>query len=214
MKIHYLGHSSFLIKGKNATVVTDPFKSEMVGIKFPTTEADIVTVSHQHEDHNQVAAVTGDKIVFDFPGEYERKGVRLMGYQTYHDDELGKARGENIMFKIIIDGIVILHCGDLGHMLSDDVIEQVKDTNVLLLPVGGHFTLDPKQAQELYKAINPEVVIPMHFNDPKMNQEAFGNLAPAQEFLKLIGKEGVTPVSKLDVTVDTLPEKEAVLLQF
>lgn len=212
MKIQYLGHSSFILKGKQGSVVTDPYDSAMVGVKFPSVEADIVTVSHQHADHNQSQLIGGEKIVFDFPGEYERKGIRVFGYQTYHDAQNGSERGENIMFKIIIDDVVVLHCGDLGHVPADDLIEQVKDSNVVLVPVGGFFTIGPKEAVELVKLLNPEVVIPMHFNHPKVKQDAFGQLAPVSEFLKLMGKEGLAAVSKFEVTVDSLPDKEVVLL--
>ncbi|MEK9179436.1 MAG: MBL fold metallo-hydrolase [Patescibacteria group bacterium] len=212
MKIKYCGHSSFLIQTKNADIVTDPFDTKMLGIKFPSVEASIVTVSHQHPDHNQTDAVGGEKVVFDFPGEYERKGVRIIGYQSFHDDAKGKERGENIIFKIIADGITIVHLGDLGHIPDDELMENIKDADILLIPVGGFYTIDAKTAVKIADIIKPEILIPMHFNDPKLNQEAFGKLLGVDEFLSLVGKKDLAPVSKLDISVEKLPEREVVLL--
>src|SRR4030043_2410474 len=104
MDISYLGHSSFRIKGKNASVVTDPFDSQMVGLKFPSVEADIVTVSHDHNDHNQSQLVKGVKRVVAGPGEYEIMGVSIIGIPSYHDSEKGAARGKNIIYVYKIDG--------------------------------------------------------------------------------------------------------------
>jgi hypothetical protein len=105
MEIKYLGHASFLIKTKTAKIVTDPFDPQMVGLKFPKVEAEIVTVSHNHQDHNQVALVLGNPTVFDWPGEFEKMNVRIFGFKTYHDKEKGAKRGENIIFKIEAEGI-------------------------------------------------------------------------------------------------------------
>ncbi len=214
MKIQYLGHAAFLLKNKLGSVLTDPFDPTMVGLKFPKVEADIVTVSHQHQDHNRADLVGGQPVVFDFPGDYERKGIRLFGYQTYHDSEKGRARGENIMFKIVIDNIVVLHCGDLGHLLDEETLEKVKDTDVLLVPVGGFYTISAKEAVELTEQINPEIIVPMHFNHPRLNQQTFGKLSAVDEFLKLMGKEKLQPLKRLDITPEALPEKEVVLLEF
>lgn len=204
MKIQYCGLSSFVIKTKNADVVTDPFDAKTVGFKFPSLEADIVTVSHQHADHNNSSAVAGENIVFDFPGEYERKGVRVIGYQN---------RGENIVFKIIADGITIVHAGDLGHVPDDELMENMKDADILFIPVGGFYTISAKQAAQITDVIKPEIVIPMHFNEAKLNQEVFGKLEDVTEFLTLVGKKGLAPVSKLDIFVDKLPEREVVLME-
>lgn len=214
MKIQYLGHASFLLKNRAGSVVTDPFDPTMVGIKFPKVEADIVTISHQHQDHNRSDLVGGQPVVFDFPGDYERKRVRVFGYQSYHDGQKGSIRGENIIFKIIIDNIVVLHCGDLGHLLDEETLEKVKDTNVLLVPVGGFYTISAKEAVELAEMIGPEIIVPMHFNHPKLNQQTFGKLSGVEEFLKLMGKETLQPVKRLEITSETLPEKEVVLLEF
>src|SRR3989304_8356269 len=183
MKIQCLGHSSFLVKGKNGSLVFDPFEPKDVGIKFPKVEADVVTVSHQHSDHNNSAGVGGEKIVFDFPGEYEHKGIRVFGYQTYHDGTNGSERGENIVFKVLLEGITITHCGDLGHLPNEELIEALKDTDILMVPVGGFYTIGPKEAVKLVNLLNPEIIIPMHFGDARLNQAAFKELQPVKEFL-------------------------------
>lgn len=212
MKIEYLGRSSFLLKGKEMTVLTDPYDSDFVGFKFPKVEPQIITVSHSHKDHNAVSQITSEKMVFDFPGEYENKGVRIYGYQTYHDKTNGTEKGENIIFKIIIDGVVILHCGDLGHIPDDSLIEQIKDTDVLLVPTGGKYTISAKEAAKLTEIIKPEVVIPMHFSEPKLSTELANGLSPATDFLKILGKENLVPVTKYSITADNLPEKEVILM--
>jgi len=214
MKIIYLGHSAFMLKGKNATVVTDPFEKETVGFKMHKAEADIVTVSHQHPDHNATYLVEGQKQVFDFPGEYERKGVRIYGYQTYHDANKGQDRGSNIMFKIILDGIIFLHCGDLGHLPENGCIEEIKDVDVLMVPVGGKVTLPSKEVVKLIEMVKPEVIIPMHYKTEKHHQENFAGFSALTEFLKLVNAEKIQPVDSLTLNASELPEREVVLFNF
>jgi L-ascorbate metabolism protein UlaG (beta-lactamase superfamily) len=213
MKIRYLGHSSFLIKGKNASLVTDPYSSSMLGFKFPNVTADIVTVSHNHEDHNQVDLVKEKHIVFDFPGEYESKGIRVYGYLTSHDEEDGAKRGENIMFKFIVDGITILHCGDLGKIPAAEIIAQIEDADVLLVPTGGTYTIDAKGAKALVEKISPEITIPMHYHAEGINEEHFSQLSPVNEFLRLFGKEGIEPQKEIDIKKEDLPENEVIVLE-
>lgn len=194
MEIKYLGHSSFLIKTKTAKLVTDPYNSEMVGIKFPKIEADIITVSHQHEDHNQVDQVklpetANSPLIIDFPGEFEKNGVRIFGFRSYHDNQQGRERGENILFKIEAEGVIILHCGDLGFVPEDSFLETIGDVDILLVPTGGVYTIDPSQAFELVKKIEPSIVIPMHFNHSRLNQKNFGQLSKVEEFTKKFGIE-------------------------
>ncbi|MGB9883425.1 MAG: MBL fold metallo-hydrolase [Microgenomates group bacterium] len=193
MEIKYLGHSSFLIKTKTAKIITDPFDSKMVGLKYPKVEADIITVSHQHNDHNQVSQVAGvdgqAPLIIDMPGEFEKKGVRVFGFRSYHDDKKGQTRGENNLYKIEAEGVSILHCGDLGMVPEESFLENIGEVDILLVPVGGFYTIDPSQAEELVKKIEPHIVIPMHYNHLKLNQEVFGKLAPVEEFTKKFGIE-------------------------
>lgn len=213
MEITYLGHSSFKLRGKAVTVVTDPYDQTMVGIKFPKhTRADIVTVSHDHNDHNAVTAVEGAPFVIAGPGEYEVKGVGIVGIGVFHDDERGAKRGKNTIYRIELDGTSIVHLGDLGHALSDDQVDSLNGVDVLLVPVGGVYTIDAKIARQVVGAIEPSIVIPMHYNREGLDQKTFGALAPVSSFLKEIGKEGVSPVSKLAISKDKLPEELQVVV--
>lgn len=206
MDIKYLGHASFQMKGKTAVVVTDPFDSKMVGLKYPKVDADIVTVSHNHGDHNQVALVGGNPLVVDWPGEYEKQNVRITGYPTYHDKVKGAEKGENVMYKIEMEGLSILHCGDLGHTLEDKFSEQVGAIDVLMIPVGGYYTINADEANAVIRELEPSIVIPMHYNQEGMNQEAFAQVAPLSEFLKKMGAESVELVSKLTIKKEELTE--------
>lgn len=217
MDIKYLGHASFYIKTKTARVVTDPFDPEMVGLKFPKVEADIVTVSHQHQDHNfvkpfqQQSEDISSPLIIDLPGEFEKQKVRITGYQSYHDKKKGQERGENTLYKIEAEGISLLHCGDLGVVPEESFLEGVGDIDVLLVPVGGVYTIDASEAVELVKKIEPSIVIPMHYNHPKLNQKIFGQLAPVTEFLKKFGAENQTPLPKLTVKKEEMEEEMKII---
>ena len=202
MEIKYLGHSSFLIKTKTAKIVTDPFDPDMVGIKFPKTEADIITVSHPHKDHNNIKAVqfpdsSLQPLVIDMPGEFEKMGVRVFGFQSFHDKTGGSERGEDILYKFEAEGVSILHCGDLGVIPDESFLETIGEVDILLVPVGGYYSIDSEEAVQLVKKIEPSIVIPMHYNHPKLNQKNFGQLASVNEFTKKFGIENLAPIPKL-----------------
>lgn len=212
MDITYLGHSSFRIRGKNANVVTDPYDSDMVGLKFPKhIEADVVTISHNHKDHSAVDQLDGNPYVLNGPGEYEVKGVGVVGHTTFHDEEKGATRGRNIIFRIEIDGVSIVHLGDLGHVLSSDQVDELDGVGILLVPVGGLFTIDAAKAVTVINEIEPSIVIPMHYGRPELNQKNFSGLAAVAEFLKAIGKE-VVPQAKLSITKDKMPAEMQVVV--
>jgi L-ascorbate metabolism protein UlaG (beta-lactamase superfamily) len=186
----------------------------MLGIKFPRTNADIVTVSHQHKDHNAIDNIGSGAFLIDGPGEYEVKGVRIQGISTYHDNQQGKERGKNVLYLLHIDEIFILHCGDLGHKLFDEHIDLLEEVDILLVPVGGVYTIDSKTAVEVVAQIGPRIVIPMHYNEPRLNQETFGKLSGVEAFLKEMGKEGVNGQDKLTILKNQLPdEMEIVVLK-
>lgn len=213
MEISYLGHSSFKIRGKTATVVTDPY-GEMGG-KFPKdTTADIVTVSHGHGDHNQKDKVGGNPFVIEGPGEYEVKGVSVIGVFTWHDSEEGRARGANTAYVIEMDGLRLLHLGDLGHKLSEGQVSEIGPIDLVMVPVGGVYTLDAKTAAEVVRQVDPWVVVPMHYQQAGLDPKMFGSLTGVGEFLKEMGKDGVTAVPKLVISADRLPtELQVVVLE-
>lgn len=216
MQITYLGHASFKLKGKIGTVVTDPFAQNSVGFAFPTTSADVVTVSHQHEDHNAVALIKPtsrrEKVfLVTQPGEYEVGGISVFGVPTYHDDTNGALRGNNTVFTILLDGIRVCHLGDLGHPLSNEQIEAIGSVDILFCPVGGVYTIDPTVAVKTIRQIEPSIVIPMHFRTDKHEASIFGELKTVEDFLQAYGVES-QPVPKLEVASGKLPEETEVVV--
>lgn len=213
MEIKYLGHSSFLIKGRQASVVTDPFDSKMLGLKFPKVKANIVTVSHQHQDHNKVDLVGGNPLVIDLPGEYEKDKIRVTGLSVYHDAKKGEKRGRNTLFKIEIEDVSILHCGDLGHKLSNDTLEKVGNVDILIVPVGGEYTIDDKGAAEVVNAIEPSVVIPMHYKTSKLEKnKTFEKLLPVSNFLEEMGASDAEALKKFKVKREEFEEEMKIVV--
>ena len=193
MEISCLGHASFKIKGKTATIVTDPF-DEYVGYKFPKTKADIVTISHNHKDHNRKNLVSEVKKVIDGPGEYEVSGVSIIGFSTFHDEKKGRLRGKNTVYVFEIDGARVVHLGDLGHKLNEKQLEFLGDVDVLMIPIGGEYTIDSQTAAGAVRDIEPKIVIPMHYWVKGMNKDAFGKLAGIDSFISEVG----LPTEKLE----------------
>ena len=213
MDIVWLGHSSFRIKGKDAAIVTDPFDPGMAGLKFPRVAADIVTVSHGHADHNNVARIDlpagkagGSPKVVSGAGEYEIKGVSIFGIPTFHDDKKGAERGSNTVYVMSIDKITVCHLGDLGHKLSEEQGGEIGSVDVLLVPVGGIYSLDSTHASEVVASLEPKVVIPMHYQIPGLSPEMFASLEPVDNFIKELGIEP-QKLDKYVINYGSLPEE-------
>jgi L-ascorbate metabolism protein UlaG (beta-lactamase superfamily) len=210
MDIQYFGHSAFKIKATTGTVVTDPYDA-YVGFSMSGVSADVVTVSHQHQDHNSVNQVKGTArrnkpFIVDKPGEYEVGGISVFGVPTFHDDDQGTQRGANIIFTTVMEGVKVCHLGDLGHEPTQDQIAEIGSIDVLMVPVGGVFTLDPIRAVKVTHMFEPAYVIPMHYKTPDHNQDVFSQLATLDEFLKAYGSES-KPTAKLTVESSRLPEE-------
>lgn len=215
MEITYLGHSCFKLKGKAGTVITDPFQKS-IGFSLPSTTADLVTVSHGHDDHNNLdaikpAGVREKPFIIQSAGEYEVSGISVFGYPTFHDDTNGTQRGNNIVFVIVIDGVTVVHLGDLGHDLSDSFIEKLGSVDVLLCPVGGNYTIGSKIAVNLIQEIEPSYIIPMHFKTDAHDAEKFGMLETVADFQKAFGVT-VEPVKSLSLTAGTMPEQTTLVV--
>lgn len=210
MMITWQGHACFKIQDKvgpeGVTVVTDPFDKE-VGLKVPNFEADIVTVSHQHHDHNNTAALRGTPFIIDCAGEYDRKGVLIEGIDSFHDEKEGAERGGNIIYRLVIDDLSVVHLGDLGHILSDAQLEKLSGTDILLIPVGGKYTIDAKRAVEVISQIEPRIVIPMHYKTKDSKLDIDG----VDKFIKEIG---LTPTyeEKLKISKKDLPQEDMELV--
>lgn len=214
MEITYLGHSSFKIKGKTAIVVTDPFSPAMVGFKFPKTEADIVIVSHQHEDHNFVAGIANNPFEISVPGEFEVKGVSFFCFPSFHDEKSKTEKANNMISLIETDGLRICHLGDLKILPTAKVMEEIINVDVLMVPVGGIVTLGPKEATEAINQIDPLIVIPMHYKTLGINEEIFGDMSTVENFLSQSGVENVERLDKLLISIDKLPtERKIVILE-
>jgi L-ascorbate metabolism protein UlaG (beta-lactamase superfamily) len=170
MKISWMGHASFLIETAAGTkIITDPYESGgyagAVGYLPANIEVDIVTVSHQHADHNYTQGLGCPRIV-DRPGRFTIKDVKIEGILSYHDKEKGLLRGQNIIFVFEIENLKIAHFGDLG---TEDIdIERFKGIDIVFMPIGGTFTVDAGEAAAIINKINPKIAIPMHFKTPKL----------------------------------------------
>ncbi len=211
MEITLLGHASFRIKGKKATIVTDPFNSDMVGLKYPRQSADIVTVSHDHSDHNEVGNVSSVKKVIGGPGEYEILGASFIGISTYHDDKKGELRGKNTIYVIEVDGLRLAHLGDLGHKLSEKVLEMIGNIDILMIPVGGEYTIGPEAAVEVVRSIEPTITIPMHYQVRGMKPDLFNKLEKVDHFLSDLGLP-VEKLPKLIIRKETLGEDQKIIV--
>jgi len=212
MKVKWLGHACFLITSEEGLkIITDPY-SAGGGIKYgPVDEsADIVTVSHDHFDHNAVATVCGRPEVVSGSGVKNVKGIEFRGIATYHDSSGGSERGANTVFCFALNGIKVCHLGDLGHTLSRDQVSQVGPVDVLIVPVGGFYTIDDKNASQVCDDLKPKVIIPMHFKTPKLDFP----IAGVDDFVK--GKKNVrrTGSSEAEFKQGKLPAAaEIVVLQ-
>jgi len=200
MEISWLGHSCFYLKGKQATIITDPF-SPTLSYSLGKPAARIVTVSHQHPGHSYIQGIGGSPHPVTGPGEYEIGNVLIIGIATFHDKDSGQIRGKNTVYFIDIDDIAICHLGDLGHVLTDEQIEELGKIDVLLVPVGGVSTINASMAAEVVRQLEPNVVIPMHYKTQALNRE----LEPVELFLKEIGAHDITPQAKLSLTKNNLP---------
>lgn len=205
MKLTYLGHASFLIETKSGVkILTDPYDSS-VGYTVFEIEPDIVLTSHKHFDHGYTGSLKGDFVLFDTEGEFEAKGVKIKGIKTFHDKEQGKKRGENIVF-VIEDEFLVAHLGDLGHELSEAELEKLGRIDILLIPVGGVYTIDPKEAFNVAKAINPKLIIPMHYKTQKLKFD----LSSVDEFTKLFDR--FERVESYNLDIDKMPSEQKVVI--
>jgi L-ascorbate metabolism protein UlaG (beta-lactamase superfamily) len=227
LTIKWLGHACFLITtAAGSNIVIDPFGAG-VGYKPPSVKADVVFVSHAHFDHNAVDALESSRnVVRPLEGKDFERGAVTSGkcistqraivcrkenipYKsilTYHDPSGGKERGENTVRLIVVDGIRICHLGDLGHVLTADQVKAIGPVDVLLIPVGGVYTIDGAQAQKVVRQIKPKLVVPMHYKTPALKI----NLEPPDKFLS--GFKNVKHAEKLVVSKDSLPKETTVVV--
>jgi L-ascorbate metabolism protein UlaG (beta-lactamase superfamily) len=211
MKIQYLGHSCFkLTESTGISVVTDPYQG--IGYELPKgITATAVTVSHNHFDHNNIVAIDGNPTILRREGFFDLGGVEITGIKSYHDEEGGSLRGENLIYKFRMDGLDICHLGDLGEECSAELLELLLPVNILLIPVGGKYTIDSERAKEYVDQLMPEIVIPMHYKTKSSDID----VEKAQAFLDEFDEEDVDVCHKDELEFsreDLTEEKTKVIL--
>lgn len=209
MNIQYYGHSCFKITTKaegrgseDVIAFIDPFDKK-VGLKPPQGKADVVFVSHFHHDHNNIDALKENPVVIDAPGEYSVKSINVTGIDSFHDDKEGAERGRNTIFILDTEDIRICHLGDLGHDLDVKQLEKIGDVDILMIPIGGKYTIDFKVAAKIAKKLSPSIIIPMHY---KMKDSTV-DVADEKDFCSEMGNCPKEKVNKVNLKKKDLEEK-------
>lgn len=205
MKIKWNGHASFTITSDDGTVlVTDPYDPNgydgALQYEAVNERADGALISHDHADHNYVEGLSGSPQIVK--GSDNVKGIEITGIETFHDESGGSERGKNVVFIINIDGMKICFSGDLGHQLSDEQVDKAGNIDILLVPVGGFFTLDADGASKLVETLKPKIVIPMHYKTSKCGFP----ISDAEAFLSLMNNVKKLDKSEIEITTDKLPQ--------
>ncbi len=212
MKIRWLGHSCFFITTDNGTrIMCDPCDSA-TGYKIAPRECDILTVSHHHHDHDNAAVALGSPVIIDTPSGYSANGVSITGIGTFHDDVMGAKRGKNTVFVIETDNMRIAHMGDIGVSLDEEDIAKLGNIDILLMPVGGVYTLDAAGAAETVRRIKPRIVIPMHYKTAALSFE----LGTVEEFIDQMKKMSVshTHSSEFVPRRDSLGRDSIIIMEY
>ncbi len=230
MNIVWHGQSFFEIvtkgkEGKELKIVLDPF-DESIGLKTPKTEARILLISHQHPDHSNKKAISGSYFLIEEPGEYEINGIHIQGISAFHDDSQGKERGIITIYVIETEDIKICHLGDLGQKeLTPEQLDQLGDIDILIVPIGGVYTIDAKGASKIISQIEPKLVIPMHYQIPKLKLKlnypsgSEGGrktkfFDPLEQFLKEMGSPAIESQKKLKIKSSDLPKEKMQIIVF
>ncbi|OKP99545.1 MBL fold metallo-hydrolase [Paenibacillus sp. P46E] len=211
MQIKWYGHSSFLLTSDEGTrILIDPYY-KFLGYRMPVpVESDIVGVTHNHGDHNKVKAASGSYLLVNEPKEYNRGDVIISGFKTFHDKVNGKKRGPNIVFRFRMDGLTICHCGDLGHLLTEEQVQAIGKVDVLIVPVGGRMTLDGPEAVQVMRQLQATVAIPMHYSTKALGILGRIFFAKVDKFLEAAGAR-TTDVKTLNVSKGSLAQYAGVV---
>ena len=207
MDIYWYGRSCFRLRVRGVSILTDPYGSDS---NWPPlrTSAHIVTISHEHPHHCQTKGVRGSPKIIRGPGEYEIKGVFIIGIRTYHDSKKGAKYGKNTSYLLEFDNLRVCHLGDLGHIPTQEQAEMLSDVDVLLIPVGGKTTLTASLASEVVSMLEPRIVVPMHYRVGKFDCD----LNPADKFIQAMGTKKIEPVPVLSVQKGKLPDDTQVVM--
>ncbi len=210
VKLQFLGHSCFLMEVDDFRILTDPY-SPQVGYGTLDLQADLITVSHEHMDHNYTAAASGAQVIKGLTPDalgwedvsFAVGDIHVSSLATYHDDAAGKLRGRNAVFIFDIGDLRLVHLGDLGHLFNEGDVEKLKPVDVLFIPVGGHYTIDALEAKKVVEQLAPAVVIPMHYKTKVIRNWPIAELKTFLEGEESVKEKGGKPVS---ITRDKLPE--------
>lgn len=203
MQIQWLGQSAFKIQGKDVTVAIDPH--DKTGLKMPKFQADLLLITHDHDDHNNVKAIRGNPFIIDGAGEYEVKNVFVYGLRSFHDKKEGAERGKCTAYVIEMEGIKIGHLADFGQeKLTERQLEYLEGVDILMIPVGGTYTINGPEAVKIISQIQPRIVIPMHYKLPGLKIKLDG----ADKFLKEYGVDNPEKLDKLKILKKDLPQEE------
>jgi len=201
LQIRWHGHACFEITN-DVTLVTDPHDGKSIGIPAPSVTGDIILVSHDHYDHNSVKTVGKEdsKVITD-----ERKknisNVEIRGVESFHDEDQGAKRGENIVYKFVMDGVKFCHLGDLGHEIDDETVQKIGDVDILFVPIGGTFTVDDKQAWNVINKIKPKIIVPMHYKIGGLSLP----IAGIDPFLEQANCKVIHVGNEIDIEKEDLP---------
>lgn len=206
MQITWYGHSCFSIKTKSLlneeiNIIIDPFDDQKMGIKLPKSKADIVLSSHDHYDHNNIKAVQGNPFIVKTPGEFEIKDVFIQGIPSFHDKKNGAERGNNIIFYLESEKIHLAHLGDLGHILNEKQLSKLSKIDILMIPIGGKYTINYSEAIEIISQLEPKIIIPMHYKIPGLTIDIDG----IEKFAQEMGVDPNKKTDKLKITEKNLP---------
>lgn len=202
MKLEWIGHACFAMTAMDGTVVvTDPYDAS-VGIDMIPLKADLITMSHEHHDHNEMSMIEGSPVIARGPELAAVSSVTSRAIDSYHDDAQGTKRGMNFIRIFEIDGLKIVHMGDQGCMPREDVIEAIAGADVMMIPVGGTYTVDAAGAKEIIEAAKPKCVVPMHVKTKRCPYP----IAPVTEFLRIMGAQDASAYDMIEMTEDHVPQ--------
>lgn len=210
MTITWLGQACFKIEGKDTTIVIDPYDAS-IGLKLPKLTAQILLITHGHRDHANRAGVSGSPFVIEGPGEYEVRNVFVYGVPGFHDTEQGASRGMITMYAVEFEGLTIAHLSDLGTTeLTPEQLDKLEDVDILMIPVGGVYTIDAKGAAKVISQIEPRIVVPMHYHIPGLKLPK--PIENSEKFRKELGVK-TELLDKLRITQRDIPQEETRVIE-
>lgn len=209
IRLKWFGHSMWKISTSDISIITDPFTD--IGYTMPTAEtADIILSSHDHFDHNNFELIGGSPEIIKTEGKFKISGINIQTFLTYHDETKGSERGDNLLMKFELEGRTFLHCGDLGHMISDELVNEIGNVNVLFIPVGGHFTINAETAKKIVDKIDPVIIFPMHYKTAVLTFP----IKYKEDYLKLIKNHHHHNSNQIELTDDDFCSKQTITLNY